>query len=89
MATKKASGSTKQTTKRPGKRLGLKIFGGEKIKKGQIIVKQRGSWFHPGDSVGQGRDHTLYALKDGIVSFKTRLGKKVISVVEERVKKNG
>lgn len=90
MATKKASGSTKQTTKRPGKRLGLKVFGGEKIKKGQIIARQRGSWFHPGDSVGQGRDHTLYALKDGRVYFKTRLGKRVISVVKkERVKENG
>lgn len=90
MATKKASGSTIQTTTRPGKRLGVKIFGGEKVKKGQIIVRQRGSWFHPGKGVGQGRDHTLYALKDGIVSFKKRLGKKVVSVIEKiGVKKNG
>jgi large subunit ribosomal protein L27 len=80
MAHKKASGTTRQHAQRPGKRLGIKIYGGESIKKGQIIAKQRGSIFHPGDNVGMGRDHTLFALKDGIVQYKHRLGKKIIAV---------
>jgi len=80
MAKKKASGSTTQHTTRPGKRLGLKIFGSQKVKIGQIIVRQRGTKFHPGNGVGLGKDYTLYALKDGIVNFKTRLGKKVVYI---------
>jgi len=80
MAHKKAGGSTRQQSPRAGKRLGVKIFGAQKIKCGQIIVKQRGTKFHPGEGVGIGRDHTLFALKDGTVQFKGRLGKKVVCV---------
>ena len=80
MAKKKSSGSTTQHKTRPGKRLGVKIFGGQKIKKGQIIIRQRGSKFHPGEGVGMGRDHTLFALKDGTVSFKKRLSKKIVFI---------
>jgi len=80
MAKKKTGGSTTQHKSRRGKRLGVKIFGGKKIKTGQIIIKQRGTKFHAGDGVGMGRDHTLFALREGRVKFLTRLGKKFISV---------
>lgn len=80
MAKKKASGSTRQHTTRPGKRLGIKISGGQTIKTGQIIVRQRGTLYHPGEGVGRGRDHTLFALKEGTVAFKNRFGKKLVYV---------
>jgi large subunit ribosomal protein L27 len=81
MAKSKTSGKTTQHTTRPGKRLGVKIYGGQKIKVGQIIVRQRGTKFHPGIGVGMGRDHTLFALKKGKVDFSQRYGKKIINVV--------
>lgn len=82
MAKTKQAGKTRQHTTRPGKRLGVKIYGGQTIKTGQIIVRQRGSKFHPGQGVGMGRDHTLYACTDGVVNFKTRRGKSVIEVIQ-------
>ena len=81
MAKKKASGSTTQHKSRKGKRLGLKIFGGEKAKVGQIIMRQRGTKIHAGEGVGLGRDHTLFALKKGTVKFLSRFGKKFVSIV--------
>ena len=83
MAHTKAGGKTRQQTPRVGKRLGLKIFGGEKVEIGNIIVRQRGTKFHPGQGVGMGRDHTLFALVNGIVQFKKRLGKNLVSVVSK------
>ena len=80
-AKKKASGSVRQHTTRPGKRLGIKVYGGQKIKNGGIIIRQRGSGFHPGDGVKMGRDFTLYAIKDGQVSFKKKWGKQMVCVV--------
>jgi large subunit ribosomal protein L27 len=80
MAKTKVGKTAKQHKSRAGKRLGVKIFGGQEIDAGQIIVKQRGTKFHPGKGVGLGRDHTLFALKKGIVQFKKRLGKKVVIV---------
>ena len=80
MAHKKASGTTRQHAQRPGKRLGIKLYGGQAIKTGQVIVTQRGTVVHAGENVGTGRDHTLFALKSGTVVFKKRLGKKVVSV---------
>ena len=80
MAKTKQSGKTTQRTTRPGKRLGVKIFGGQKIKSGMIIVRQRGSKFHPSEGVRMGRDHTLYAVRDGFVSFKQNKGKQVVVV---------
>ncbi|MFC1711935.1 50S ribosomal protein L27 [Patescibacteria group bacterium] len=80
MAKKKASGSTTQHTTRPGKRLGVKIYGGQTIRKGQIIVRQKGTKLHAGDGVGKGRDHTLFALKDGKVEFKKKYGKNTVLV---------
>jgi len=69
MASKKAGGSTKNGRDSNPKMLGVKTFGGEAIKAGQIIVRQRGTKFHPGRNVGIGRDHTLYALIAGTVEF--------------------
>jgi len=80
MSKKKASGSVRQHHARPGKRLGVKLFGGEKVKTGMIIVRQKGTRFHPGQNVGLGRDFSLFALADGKVSFATRRGRKLVSV---------
>jgi large subunit ribosomal protein L27 len=80
MAKTKQSGKTRQHSTRPGKRLGVKIYGGQSIKTGQIIIRQRGSKFHAGDGVGTGQDHTLFALQDGVVKFGTKKGKNIVSV---------
>jgi len=81
MAHKKASGSTSQHTSRRGKRLGVKIFGGQSIKTGQIIVRQIGTKFHPGEGVGLGRDFTLFALRNGVVKFLKKRSKKIVYVL--------
>ena len=70
MAHKKAGGSSRNGRDSPGQRLGVKIFGGQAIVAGNIIVRQRGTQFHPGDNVGMGRDHTLFATADGKVQFR-------------------
>lgn len=75
MAHKKAGGSTRNGRDSISKRLGVKKFGGEKVKPGNIIVRQRGTKFHPGLNVGMGKDYTLFALVEGIVKFE-RLDKK-------------
>ena len=69
MAHKKGVGSSKNGRESASKRLGVKIFGGEFCKAGNIIVRQRGTQFHPGRNMGMGKDHTLYALIDGTVKF--------------------
>jgi len=76
----KSGGATAQGTTRPGKRHGVKVFGSQKIKTGQIIIRQVGTRVHAGYGVGTGRDYTLFALKDGVVNFFTRLGKSFVSV---------
>ena len=70
MAHKKGVGSSKNGRESQSKRLGVKIFGGEACKAGNIIVRQRGTEFHPGNNIGMGKDHTLFALVDGTVQFK-------------------
>lgn len=70
MAHKKGVGSSKNGRESASKRLGVKIFGGAFCKAGNIIVRQRGTSFHPGKNIGMGKDHTLYALVDGTVRFK-------------------
>ncbi len=70
MAHKKGAGSSRNGRESESKRLGVKIFGGQFAKAGNIIVRQRGTRHHPGKNVGMGRDHTLFALTDGIVEFK-------------------
>ncbi len=69
-AHKKGVGSSKNGRESQSKRLGVKIFGGEACKAGNIIVRQRGTEFHPGNNIGMGKDHTLFALVDGTVQFK-------------------
>jgi large subunit ribosomal protein L27 len=69
MATKKAAGSTKNGRDSVAKRLGVKIFGGQAVKAGNIIVRQRGTKFFPGENVLMGKDHTLFATTDGQVNF--------------------
>ena len=72
MAHKKAGGSSRNGRDSAGRRLGVKKFGGEAVVAGNIIVRQRGTKWHPGSGVGIGVDHTIYATVDGTVSFKTR-----------------
>ena len=82
MAHKKGVGSSKNGRESHSKRLGVKIFGGEVCKAGNIIVRQRGTEFHPGNNIGMGRDHTLFALVDGTVQFKVgREDRRYVSVV--------
>jgi len=72
MAHKKGVGSSKNGRESESKRLGVKTFGGEIVKAGNIIVRQRGTTHHPGENVGMGKDHTLFALIDGVVVFRKR-----------------
>lgn len=82
MAHKKAGGSSRNGRDSAGRRLGVKKFGGESVLAGNIIVRQRGTKWHPGTNVGVGRDHTLFALTDGEVKFaKGRGGKSYVSVL--------
>ncbi|WP_291530594.1 50S ribosomal protein L27 [Bacteroides sp. UBA939] len=82
MAHKKGVGSSKNGRESHSKRLGVKIFGGEVCKAGNIIVRQRGTEFHPGNNIGMGRDHTLFALVDGTVQFKVgREDRRYVSIV--------
>ncbi len=83
MAHKKTGGSGKNGRDSIGKRLGLKASGGQPVIAGNIIVRQRGTKYHPGEGVGLGRDYTIFALRDGIVSFSDRKGKKIVNVVEK------
>mgnify|MGYP000283001501 FL=1 len=80
MAHKKAGGSSRNGRDTAGRRLGFKKFGGEQVVPGNIIVRQRGTRWHPGENVGIGKDHTLFALVEGQVSFKKKLGRTFVSV---------
>ena len=81
MATKKAGGSSRNGRDSAGRRLGVKKYGGEIVVPGNIIVRQRGTVHNPGDNVGMGKDHTLFALTDGTVKFtKKRNNKSYVSV---------
>ena len=82
MAHKKAGGSSKNGRDSESKRLGVKVFGGQAINAGGIIVRQRGTQVHPGVNVGVGKDHTLFAKSDGVVRFETKGSKnrKFVSV---------
>jgi large subunit ribosomal protein L27 len=82
MAHKKAGGSSRNGRDSPGQRLGLKIFGGQSVLAGNIIARQRGTKWHPGPNVGVARDHSLFALADGRVEFRTKAkGRVFVSVV--------
>lgn len=81
MSKKKAGGKVRQQANVTGKRLGLKISGGEKVQAGNILIRQRGTPYHAGQNVRTGRDHTLYATSNGSVTFKEKSGKSVVEVV--------
>ena len=83
MAHKKAGGSTRNGRDSNPKYLGVKVYGGQAIEAGNIIIRQRGTQFHPGTGVGLGRDHTLFALTDGVVNFAVKgpKNRRTVSVV--------
>ena len=82
MAHKKAGGSSRNGRDSESKRLGVKLFGGQQARAGNIIVRQRGTKWHPGDNVGLGKDHTLFALTDGQVAFRDgKHGRKYVHVM--------
>lgn len=83
MAHKKAGGSTRNGRDSESKRLGVKLFGSQAVKAGNILVRQRGTKFHAGYGVGLGKDHTLFAKVDGVVKFETKgaFGRKYVSIV--------
>ncbi len=82
MAHKKAGGSSRNGRDSAGRRLGVKRYGGEVVIPGNIIVRQRGTKFHPGSNVGMGRDHTLFALTEGRVAFQVKTGGRTYVSVE-------
>lgn len=81
MAHKKSGGSSRNGRDSNSKRLGVKRFGGEQVLAGNIIVRQRGTQFHPGTNVGLGRDHTLFATETGKVEFREKGGKMTVSII--------
>ncbi|RNC63742.1 50S ribosomal protein L27 [Proteiniphilum sp. X52] len=85
MAHKKGVGSSKNGRESESKRLGVKIFGGETAKAGNILVRQRGTAHHPGENVGMGKDHTLFALVDGVVVFRKRRDNRSFVSVQPKV----
>ena len=80
MAHKKGVGSSRNGRDSNPQMLGVKRFGGQVVRTGQILVRQRGTKFHPGENVGNGGDNTLFAKRDGIVHFKTRQGRRYITI---------
>tara|TARA_Y100001978_G_C23385645_1_gene287618 strand:+ start:240 stop:497 length:258 start_codon:yes stop_codon:yes gene_type:complete len=84
MAHKKAGGSTRNGRDSAGRRLGVKKFGGEVVVPGNIIIRQRGTKYHPGKNVSIGKDHTIFAIKEGVVSFKKKSGSKSFVNVEQK-----
>jgi len=80
MAHKKGASSSRNGRDSNAQRLGVKRFGGERVGAGEIILRQRGTHFHPGDGVGRGGDDTLFALRDGQVEFRTKRGRRVVNI---------
>ena len=86
MAHKKGAGSSNNGRESESKRLGVKIFGGQQAVAGNIIIRQRGTKYHPGNNVGMGKDHTLFALTDGIVEFKKEDKRDLLSIFNPQIK---
>ena len=84
MAHKKAGGSSRNGRDSAGRRLGVKKFGGEVVVPGNIIIRQRGTKYHPGKNVSIGKDHTIFAIKEGVVSFKKKSGSKSFVNVDQK-----
>ena len=83
MASKKGASSTRNGRDSNAQRLGVKRFGGQEVNAGEILVRQRGTKFHPGVNVGRGGDDTLFALADGAVEFGTKRGRKTVNIVPD------
>ena len=83
MSKTKGGGSTRNGRDSNAQRLGVKVFDGTKVTAGSIIVRQRGTRFHPGDNVGRGRDDTLFATADGVVKFGSRKGRKLVDILTD------
>lgn len=83
MAHKKGAASSRNGRDSESKRLGVKVYGGQQIKAGAIIIRQRGTKVHPGNNVGKGNDDTLFATREGVVTFHRMRGRRVVSVVNE------
>jgi len=83
MSKTKGGGSTKNGRDSAAKRLGPKVFDGQRVRSGAILVRQRGTRIHPGDNVGRGGDDTLFATSDGVVHYDTRRGRRHVSIVGE------
>lgn len=81
MAHTKSQGAVKGNRDSIAKRLGVKVYAGQLVLAGNIIIRQKGTKFRPGEGVSMGSDYTIFALKEGVVAFKTRLGKKYVEVV--------
>lgn len=81
MAHKKGGGATVKNRDSSGKRLGVKIYAGQKVSPGNIVIRQRGTKFYPGNGTLLGKDHTIFAQAEGIIRFRTRLGKKFVDIV--------
>lgn len=81
MAHKKGASSTRNGRDSNAQRLGVKRFGGQEVNAGEIIVRQRGTHFHPGKNVGRGKDDTLFALAQGVVEFGTARGRRVVNIL--------
>tara|TARA_B100001248_G_scaffold185340_1_gene141404 strand:- start:206 stop:463 length:258 start_codon:yes stop_codon:yes gene_type:complete len=84
VAHKKAGGSTRNGRDSAGRRLGVKKFGGEVVVPGNIIIRQRGTKYHPGKNVSIGKDHTIFAIKEGVVSFEKKSGSKSFVNVDQK-----
>ena len=84
MAHVKSGGSTRLGRDSKSKRLGVKIFGGQQITKGQIILRQRGQKYHPGNNVGLGKDHTIFAMSDGVVKFQKKKVKRFNGALHQK-----
>jgi large subunit ribosomal protein L27 len=82
MAHKKGASSSRNGRDSNSQRLGVKRFGGQQVNAGEVIVRQRGTHFHPGDGVGRGGDDTLFALREGAVEFATKRGRRVVNIAE-------
>lgn len=81
MAHKKGGGTTKKNRDSAGRRLGVKIYGSQKVAAGNIIVRQRGTKFYPGAGTMLGRDHTIFAIQNGVIKFRNKLGKNFVDVI--------
>lgn len=81
MAHKKSGGTAQANRDSKGKRLGVKIYGGQEVSAGNIILRQRGTQFNPGVGVSIGRDHTIFALTEGFVKFAIKKGKKIVNII--------